>query len=177
MTAIVLVVLAAVAMEPVAAISHRALMHGRAWRWHASHHASSRGARLAAADGVEANDLFPLWFALLTVTVMAVASVVGALRPLLWIGAGVTLYGAAYLLVHDVCIHGRLGRPFGAGRYLTWVKEAHRAHHRTGAAPYGFLVPVVPRDRRRGSADDSCAVATVASLRPVETRTRPEKTS
>jgi beta-carotene 3-hydroxylase len=177
MSAGLFVVLAAGVMEPVAALSHRAVMHGRGRRWHASHHASSRGPRLARPEGFEANDLFPLWFALGTVAVMALGAVVEPLRPLLWIGTGVTLYGAAYLLIHDVCIHGRLGRPFGRGRYLSWVREAHRAHHRTGAAPYGFLVPVAPRDRRPGTSDVSCAVPTVASLRPVETRSRPEKTS
>jgi beta-carotene 3-hydroxylase len=177
MSAGLLVVLAAGAMEPLAALSHRTVMHGRGRRWHASHHASSRGSGLGRPDGFEANDLFPLWFALATVAIMALGAFVGPLAPLLWIGTGVTLYGAAYLLVHDVCIHGRLGRPFGRGRYLSWVREAHRAHHRTGGAPYGFLVPVVPRERRRVPIEVTCAAPTVASLRPVESRSRPEKTS
>jgi beta-carotene 3-hydroxylase len=177
MRAVLLAVLAGVAMEPVAALSHRAVMHGRGWRCHASHHASSRGARLAPARGFEGNDLFPLWFAAGTIAVMAAGARVEALRPLLWLGAGVTAYGAAYLLVHDVCIHGRLGRPLIRGPYLAWVREAHRIHHRTGGAPFGFLVPVVPRGRRAGRRERTGADATTASLRAVETRIRPENTS
>jgi beta-carotene 3-hydroxylase len=177
MSAVVLVVLAAGAMEPVAALSHRALMHGRWRRWHASHHASSHGARLAAAPGFEANDRIPLVFAAATVVGMAAGAAVDGLRPLLWIGAGVTAYGAAYLVVHDVCIHGRLGRPLVRGPYLSWVREAHGTHHRTGGAPFGFLAPVAPRARPAGTSAPSCAPATVASFRPVDTRTRPENTS
>lgn len=154
-------------MEPIAALTHRGLMHRRGWRWHRSHHAT-RGRRL------EANDLFPIVFAAVTIVVMAV----GAAQDrsfLLWVGAGVSLYGTAYLLVHDVCIHGRLGRAVVAGPYLRWVARAHAVHHRDGRAPYGFLVPVAPTDRRGSgrSADD----ATVASFRPSDRRARRVNTS
>ena len=163
----IVALVAFVLMEPIAALTHRWLMHGRGWRWHRSHHAT-RGRRL------EANDLFPMVFAVATIVVMAVGA--AADRPLLlWAGAGVTVYGTAYLLVHDVCIHGRLGRAVVAGPYLRWVARAHAVHHRDGRAPYGFLVPIVPTDRlgRDRSADD----VTVASFRPSDRRARRVKTS
>jgi beta-carotene 3-hydroxylase len=149
---------AAVAMESFAALSHRALMHRPVgWRWHRSHHA-------ARGRTWEANDRFPLVFATVTVVVMALGS-----NDVRWAGAGVAAYGLAYVIVHDVCIHGRLtrGRPLIAGRWLRWVARSHEVHHRTGRAPYGFLVPIVP-SRFRVATD---------SLRPVDTRARVENTS
>lgn len=133
---------AAVVMEPVAAVVHRSVMHGRrGWAWHASHHRTQ-------GQGIEANDLYPATFAAATVAAMAAGTAVERLRPLVWAGAGVTAYGAAYLLVHDLFVHARLGRLPGArGRYLRWVAAGHAVHHRTGRAPYGFLFPVVPRGR------------------------------
>jgi beta-carotene 3-hydroxylase len=182
--AVLVAVAAALAMDGVAALAHRHVMHGQGWAWHRSHHVA-RGRRL------EANDVFPVVFAAVTVMTMALGAGDGGLRPLLWIGAGVSAYGLTYLVVHDVCIHGRFGRPLIAGRYLRWVREAHRIHHLYGGAPYGFLLPVVPSAvRRRASsigrdplrrgplgAGWTNDAATVTSLRVVETRPRPENTS
>jgi len=181
---VLVAVTAALAMDGVAALAHRHLMHGRGWVWHRSHHLA-RGRRL------EANDAFPVVFAVVTATVMAAGAGGAGLRPLLWVGAGVSAYGLSYLVVHDVCIHGRLGRPLIVGRYLRWVRDAHRIHHLYGGAPYGFLLPVVPRAlRRRASTTDrdpfgrapvgagwTSEAVTVASLRAVDTRARPENTS
>lgn len=140
MTPVLVAVLSLLAMEPAVALVHRRVMHGWAWGWHRSHH--QRQGRT-----FEANDLFPLVFAAATIAVMALGAAVAALSPLLWVGAGVTAYGAAYLVVHDLFIHERLGRLPGAGsRYIRWVTAAHRQHHRSGAEPYGFLLPVVTPD-------------------------------
>ena len=67
------------------------------------------------------------------------------LAELVPIGVGVTAYGAAYALVHDVYIHRRL-RWFGDRRLalLDRLAAAHALHHRFGGAPYGMLVPIVP---------------------------------
>ena len=138
MTPVVLVVAALLAMEPATARLHRWAMHGWAWGWHRSHH-RRRGA------GLEANDLFPVVFAAATIAIMAAGAAIEGLSALLWIGTGVTLYGALYLVVHDLYIHERLGRLPGAGtRYIRWVAAAHAIHHATGREPYGFLLPVVP---------------------------------
>lgn len=177
MIAVTVALAAAVAMEPIAALLHRLVMHGGGWAWHRGHHAP-RGQRF------EANDLFPVVFAAITILVMTLGASFPALRPLLWIGAGITAYGAAYLIVHDLCIHGRCGRPIETGRYLRWVRRAHQVHHVHGRQPYGFLVPVVPAELRtrveraeRDGPGRANAPATVASLRTVDTRARRVKTS
>jgi beta-carotene 3-hydroxylase len=122
-------------------------MHAGGWGWHRSHHAG-RVAQPQAEARFERNDLYPVTFAAITIGAIALGSAVPGLRALRWIGAGVTAYGAAYLAVHDVCIHGRLtGAPIVRGRYLRHVAVAHAAHHRNGAEPYGFLVPVVRSGR------------------------------
>jgi beta-carotene 3-hydroxylase len=73
----------------------------------------------------------------------------------MWIGAGVTAYGVAYIVVHDLYIHERLGRLPGAGlRYIRWVADAHGVHHRSGRGPYGFLLPRVPSASGRHPGHD-----------------------
>jgi beta-carotene 3-hydroxylase len=147
------------AMEPAVALLHRSAMHGpAAWRWHRSHHQPPRA-------GLEANDLLPLAFAAVTIAVMALGAAVESLDALVWIGTGVTAYGALYLVVHDLYIHRRLGRFPGADlRYVRWVARAHALHHRTGRAPYGFLVPVVPAGDGARALDP--AVAAVLERSP-----------
>jgi beta-carotene 3-hydroxylase len=138
-TALALVVVSFAAMEGVTYAAHRWLMHGPGMGWHQSHHS-------ARAGRFERNDLFPVCFSAVGIALFALGTTVA--RPLLWVAIGVTAYGAAYLLVHDVVIHRRLGVRVGGGRYLRWLRTAHAAHHRTGAEPYGMLLPVVPRERR-----------------------------
>ncbi len=140
MAAVGLAIAAFVAMEPFTAAVHRFVMHGPAWRWHASHHQPSGG-------GWEANDVFPAVFAALVVGAMVVGYHVPGLGALVPIGAGITVYGASYAFVHDVCIHRRWGpqpRLPGVERLVA----AHRVHHRDGAAPYGMLLPLAPRGSR-----------------------------
>lgn len=121
-------------MELVSYLAHRFLMHGPGMTLHASHHASLR-------SRFEANDLFPVGFAALTIMAMAVGATWPSFDLLLTIGAGVTAYGAAYVFVHDVYIHARLGRLPEVG-VLEWLKSAHRLHHLYGGEPYGMLLPI-----------------------------------
>jgi beta-carotene 3-hydroxylase len=151
------------AMEPVTYAAHRWVMHGLGWVWHRSHHR-------AAAGRWEANDGFPVIFAALTITAMAVATHVRSLHLLLAVGVGVTAYGAAYGFVHDVYIHARFGRlpVFAPFEHL---KEAHALHHLFGEEPYGMLCPVVPRQLRGRTAARggiSRAPRQARSGRPVE---------
>lgn len=149
------------AMEVGAARIHRSLMHGPGWGWHRSHHSRRQGR-------LQTNDRYPVVFATATATIMVVATVAGW-GLLFAAAAGVTAYGLAYALVHDVCVHGRLtgGRPVLPGRWLRWVADCHAVHHRWGRAPYGFLAPIVPSRYR----------SAVETLRYEGTRTRAENTS
>ena len=65
-----------------------------------------------------------------------------------------TAYGAAYLFVHEVYIHRRVAAGVPSVRYLEWLRESHRDHHRAGGEPYGMLLPLV---RRRPAAADRFA--------------------
>ena len=144
MPAVAFVLLAFVLMEPATALLHRFLFHGPGMVLHRSHH----GTR---SRGLEANDGFPLMLALLTISVMALGASLDPLRPLLWIGTGVTLYGASYMAVHDLYIHRRVAILPAQLRLLEPLREAHRIHHLYGAAPFGMLAPVVPRRLRTRS--------------------------
>jgi beta-carotene 3-hydroxylase len=154
-TPLVLVLVAFGAMEAVSYAAHRWVMHGVGLGWHRSHHQPPR-ARF------ERNDLFPLCFSTVGVLLFALATVGPAVRPLFWVGTGVTLYGALYLFVHEVYIHRRLDLRLPRLAYLDWLRDSHRIHHLFGGEPYGMLLPLVPRSLRdraaarlaAGGADD-----------------------
>lgn len=133
-----------VAMEPVTYLAHRFVMHGVGWVLHRSHH-------LPAASGFEANDAFPVIFAAITILAMAAGASLPAVHPVEVVGVGVTLYGLAYMFVHDVYIHARLGR-MPRSILLERLKDAHAIHHLYGGEPFGMLVPIVPRRLRERAA-------------------------
>lgn len=137
-TSVVYAIVAFVLMEPLTAATHRWVMHGIGEFIHRSHHRARQGRW-------ETNDWYPVMFAgLVNIGFLAGFNWDGfaALVP---IGIGVTAYGAAYALVHDVYIHGRIGL-FAGGRVaaLDRLADAHRIHHLYSAAPFGMLVPIVP---------------------------------
>jgi beta-carotene 3-hydroxylase len=139
MRAGVLAVVAFVAMEPITAVTHRFVMHGLGWALHRSHHRNDH-------RGWERNDAYPVMFAAVVCVGLWIGFHTPRLDELVPIGAGVTLYGAAYALVHDVYIHRRL-RWFGDRRVAVLDRLAgdHALHHRFGGAPFGMLAPIVPR--------------------------------
>jgi beta-carotene 3-hydroxylase len=139
---VVLAAVAFAAMEPLTAATHRFVMHGPGMVLHRSHHRRVH-------RGWERNDTFPLVFASLVGIGLWLGFHAPRLADLVPIGAGITAYGAAYAIVHDVYIHRRL-HWFGDRRIpgLERLAAAHDVHHRFGGAPYGMLVPVVPRHVR-----------------------------
>ena len=130
------------AMEGVAYLAHRCLMHGPGWGWHRSHHVTGPGRW-------QRNDRYPLVFATATVAAMAVGSRVPRLARLLPVGAGVTAYGAAYALAHDVYVHRRLPVLPERVAAVDRLRVAHERHHASGGEPYGFLLPVTGLGWRR----------------------------
>ncbi len=125
MTAVAIALIALVVMEPVTALLHRHVFHGFAMGWHRSHHEPPHGS-------FEANDLFPLVFATATILVMSIGVWVGGGSVLVPLGVGVTAYGAAYLVVHDVVIHRRLPWLPIPDRVGARVRAAHNVHHLYG---------------------------------------------
>ena len=133
---VLIAVVAFLLMEPVTYSAHRWVMHGIGRILHNSHHETRLGR-------FEANDLFPVIFASITILAMAAGTTLPGLHGLVAAGVGVTCYGAAYMFVHDVYIHRRLGRLPGIG-VLERLRRAHAVHHLYTNEPYGMLLPVVP---------------------------------
>lgn len=157
-----LIVLATVvAMEFVAWASHKYLMHGPGWGWHASHH-SPRNATGAAAGGLrdplddsepavpaagrfgwfEKNDLFAVVQAGIAIALIYAGN--HGAWPLQWVGAGMTAYGALYFVAHDGLVHGRWPlRMVPRSGYLKRLYQAHRLHHavdgKDDCVSFGFL--------------------------------------
>jgi len=111
-------------MECVAWLAHKYLMHGLLWTLHEDHHQKN------PSSFFEKNDYFFLIFATPGVICLAVG-LSGLVPWLLYVGLGITLYGAAYFLVHDLFIHQR----FPVFRrsdnvYLRGIRRAHKMHHK-----------------------------------------------
>ncbi len=145
-----------VSMEPLTAATHRYVMHGVGGKLHRSHHRPG-------GSGWETNDWFPVMFAAVVMLGLWAGFNLDGLEALVPAGVGVTLYGAAYALVHDGYIHRRISW-FGTRRFeaLERLAEAHRIHHLYNAAPYGMLLPVVPqrlRERATNTERDPFAAA------------------
>ena len=141
MTSVLIAVATLVVMEPVTAALHRFVFHGFGMGWHRSHHDPPRRV-------LEPNDLFPLVFSVATICVLSIGVWVGDGEVLVPVGVGITAYGAAYLVVHDVIIHRRIPWLPVPDAVLARLRTAHNAHHLHARAPYGFLAPVVPRSLR-----------------------------
>ncbi len=141
MKAVVLVVVSFVAMEGVSYGAHRWVMHRFGMGWHRSHHRPPAGR-------FEANDLFPVVFSFVGITLFALGTFGPAIDALFWIGVGVTAYGVAYLVVHELFIHHRLRVPQPRSATVARLRDSHRIHHLFGGEPYGMLIPIVPRALR-----------------------------
>ncbi len=137
-----------VAMEPVTYATHRWVMHGPGRRLHRSHHAPRPGARW------QANDLFPLGFALVVMAAMAVGFNVDGWGWLVPLCLGVTLYGVAYALVHDVYAHRRA--PLLRRRHASLERLATCTRSTTGSAASrtGCWRRGAPPAARRGGGRD-----------------------
>lgn len=129
-----------ISMEACAWLTHRYIMHGPLWFIHKTHHRPRRGV-------FELNDLFGLLFGAIAAPLFYFGF--QGQPILLGIALGMTAYGVAYFLVHDVLVHRRVAHRFTPARgYLRRVHQAHHMHHavreRDGAVSFGFLVAPRP---------------------------------
>ena len=129
-----------IGMEGVAWSMHKYVMHGFLWVLHESHHRPRR-------HWFELNDLFGLFFALLSVSLFLAGTLY--YWPLLWAGLGMTAYGCVYFLLHDVLVHHRVAHGFVPRHgYLRRVYQAHKLHHavpgKDGAVSFGFIYSPPP---------------------------------
>ncbi len=137
------------AMEGVAYLTHKHVMHGWLWSLHESHHRPRTGR-------FEKNDLFAIFFALPSILLIYLG--VHVYGPLAAVGFGMTAYGFMYFLFHDVIVHQRIRfRAIPRWGYLRRIMQAHRMHHarsaKEGCVSFGFLyAPPVRRLKTEGMA-------------------------
>jgi beta-carotene 3-hydroxylase len=113
------------AMEAVAWNAHKYIMHGLLWNLHEDHHKKN------PSSFFEKNDYFFVIFAVPAMLCFAAGTFVDALAFLVWIGAGITVYGTAYFFVHDVFIHQRFKWLRHTDNfYFRAIRRAHKMHHK-----------------------------------------------
>ncbi len=125
-------------MEPWARVLHGGVWHSALWSIHRSHHEPRHGR-------FERNDVLSAVHAPVAIVLILVGSQLPRALPsalCLGVGAGMTAFGLAYVLIHDGLVHGRL--PVGRRRLLRlrWLREirrAHVVHHSLGGVPYGLF--------------------------------------
>ncbi len=111
-------------MEGVAWFTHKYIMHGPLWFLHRDHHKKDHNSFF------ERNDFFFLIFAVPGIVLLYIGTTQAAYF-LVSIGAGVTIYGMLYFMVHDIFIHQRFDL-FKNTRhpYLKAIRKAHKMHHK-----------------------------------------------
>eukprot|EP00741_Cyanophora_paradoxa_P007717 tig00001187_g7466.t1 len=130
----------AIAMEWVAQFLHGQIWHKWLYWVHESHHRPRKGP-------FEFNDVLAVVNAPIAIAMIwygtKVAEGTFSGEVLLGIGAGMTMFGMAYLIFHDGYVHRRLPvQFFSRFEYFRRIREAHLVHHgeSLGAEPYGFFL-------------------------------------
>eukprot|EP00249_Psilotum_nudum_P006950 c20187_g1_i1 orf=602-1600(-) len=131
---------AVVGMEFWARWAHRALWHGSLWNMHKSHHLPRDGP-------FELNDVFAIINAVPAMLLLAYGFFHKGFVPGLCFGTGlgITVFGMAYMFVHDGLVHRRFPvGPIANVPHLQKVAAAHQLHHadKFNGVPFGlFLGP------------------------------------
>ncbi|KAF8379571.1 hypothetical protein HHK36_029011 [Tetracentron sinense] len=131
---------AAVGMEFWARWAHKALWHASLWHMHESHHRPRDGP-------FELNDVFAIINAVPAIALLSYGFFHKGFVPGLCFGAGlgITVFGMAYMFVHDGLVHRRFPvGPIANVPYFRKVAAAHQLHHsdKFNGVPYGlFLGP------------------------------------
>ena len=119
----IILLLTFVSMEGVAWLTHRYVMHGLLWILHKDHHQVEPGF-------FEKNDFFFLIFAIPGFLLLLLGTL-NHFSSAFYIGAGISLYGCCYFLVHDIFIHQRFNIFKRSNNiYLRAIRKAHKMHHK-----------------------------------------------
>ena len=111
-------------MECVTWLTHKYVMHGLMWYFHADHHQPKY------EHVFERNDIFFVIFAIPSI-VLFYYGVEGGINYLFFIGLGITIYGFCYFMIHDVLIHQRFKWFKNTkNKYLIGLRKAHKVHHK-----------------------------------------------
>lgn len=131
---IFIIILSFFFMEFMAWFSHKYIMHGFLWVLHKDHH---------IRDGrkIENNDWFAIFFSIPGI-LLVIFGTLPEINSLFFIGIGISLYGVAYFLFHDIYVHQRI-KLFSkfSNKYLRATLKAHHEHHLPNSRKnYGFLI-------------------------------------
>lgn len=111
-------------MECVTWLTHKYVMHGFMWYFHADHHQPKYN------HVFERNDIFFVIFALPSIFLFYLGAKAD-FNYLFFIGLGITLYGFCYFMIHDVLIHQRFKWfKHTKNKYLIGLRKAHKVHHK-----------------------------------------------
>ena len=111
-------------MECVTWLTHKYVMHGSMWYFHADHHQPKY------AHIFERNDIFFVIFAAPSIALISYG-LDGGLNYKFFIGLGIMFYGFCYFMIHDVLIHQRFKWFKNTkNKYLIGLRKAHKVHHK-----------------------------------------------
>lgn len=124
-------------MEGVAWFTHKYIMHGFGWKWHADHHNHHKGF-------FEKNDYYAVVFSISAMSTIIYGDLNREFWYLTYIGLGISLYGVSYFIFHDLIVHKRIKIKFPTNSpYMKRIMNAHYIHHKVhtkeGAEAFGFL--------------------------------------
>lgn len=115
-----------IAMECIAWLTHKYVMHGIFWFLHEDHHKRDH----EHTGFFERNDFFFLIFAIPGILCLALG-LKNHFDFVFWIGLGITIYGAAYFFIHDLFIHQRFKVLRNTqNSYFKAIRRAHKMHHK-----------------------------------------------
>ena len=120
--AIGITLLTFIGMEALSWLMHKYLFHGPLWFIHKTHHQKRSG-------WFELNDVFSVLFAAIALGLMYAGR--QTFSAGFWIGLGISLYGISYFIFHDWFIHNRFKAFKSNSRYLSAIRRAHKAHHKS----------------------------------------------
>lgn len=110
-------------MEAFTWCTHKYVMHGFMWYFHSDHHSPQQ-------QFWERNDIFFVLFAIPSV-ILIVTGTLSGFDIKFFIGIGITMYGMAYFLIHDVLIHQRFAWFKRVDNiYFRALRKAHKIHHK-----------------------------------------------
>ena len=153
------------AMEVIAIVGHRHVMHGFGWFLHRSHHEKARGF-------FEWNDLYGLLGAAVAITLFWLGVNRGWGSFYVWLAGGITAYGAIYFGFHDIIVHRRIETGYvPRSRYMKRIVQAHRLHHvvesRDGTVSFGFIWAPPIEKLKHELAENACNGRAIVRQNPV----------
>lgn len=120
-----IVLITFIIMEGVTWLTHKYVMHGFLWILHDDHHNKDH------ESFFERNDAFFIIFAGIAMSFYSAGTFVEPWRKLIYVGMGITLYGIAYFMVHDILIHQRFKLFTRTNNfYFRALRKAHKIHHK-----------------------------------------------